>query len=548
MYFTRSSRSSRNTRSSLSSRSPRGRHGRRSQQGRRSSQRELRPLGTRRRPRVLAFLCLAPFLTGCFASSGGGAGDGKASGGDGARLRVALAFPPAENLSPYGADATILSRLGVTEGLTALDANGSAVPALAASWRREGDRSWLFTLREAVFQDGTDVTPAAVAASLGRAVAARPAPAALTGVALTAKAAGRAAVRVTTAAPDPVLPLRLSSPSLAVLAPKAYAAEGGKEGAVDVAGTGTGPFEITRLTGTTAARLDRFDDYWGGRAQAPGVDVRFVADGSARANALRTGEVDVAEAVPVAQAAGLDAATRREIATTRTTSLHLNARSGVFRNPALRAAARAAVDASVLAEGVYEGHADAGAGIYGPAVTWAQGKRVQPSGRARAVAPGGASVTLATYDNRPELPEVAQVLKQQLERAGFRVKLEVREYSRLESDALAGRFDAVVGARNSLLDTGDPVSVLAGDFTCAGGYNLSRLCDPDVDRAVGAAQAAADTDRRQDAAMAAEALILGTDAVVPLVHQRIITGVAADVRGVAPDPYERTLVGAGTRR
>ncbi|MER6786748.1 ABC transporter substrate-binding protein [Streptomyces sp. NPDC000658] len=513
----------------------------------RSPRRARRPQGSLalRRPRALVFLCLAPLLASCFASSGGG--DGKASGADGgARLRVALAFPPAENLSPYGADATILSRLGVTEGLTALDANGSAVPALAASWRREDDRTWLFTLREAVFQDGTEVTPAAVAASLARAGAARPAPAALAGVTLTAKAAGAAAVRVTTAAPDPVLPLRLSSPSLAVLAPKAFGT--GKEDAVDPVGAGTGPFEITRLTGTAAARLDRFDDYWGGRAQASGVDVRFVADGAARANALRTGEVDVAEAIPVAQAAGLDAGTRRETATTRTTSLHLNAKSGVFEDPALRAAARAAVDASVLAAGVYEGHADAGAGIYGPAVTWAQGKRVRPSGRAKAVAPGGASVTLATYDNRPELPEVAQVVKQQLEKAGFRVKLEVREYSRLESDALAGKFDAFIGARNSLLDTGDPVSVLAGDFTCDGGYNLARLCDPDVDRAVGTAQTAADTDERRDAAMAAEAVILGTDAVVPLVHQRIVTGVAANVRGVAPDPYERALVGAGTRR
>lgn len=132
----------------------------------------------RSRPRLLAALLLTPLLAGCFASGGdsdGGAADAK----DGSRLRVALAFPPAENLSPYGADATILSRLGVTEGLTALDANGAAAPALAASWRRESDRSWLFTLREAVFQNGTDVTPAAVAASLTHATEAKPAPAAL---------------------------------------------------------------------------------------------------------------------------------------------------------------------------------------------------------------------------------------------------------------------------------------------------------------------------------------------------------------------------------
>ncbi|MEV1083404.1 ABC transporter substrate-binding protein [Streptomyces sp. NPDC050211] len=491
--------------------------------------------------RVLAALLLVPVLTGCFASNGDSADDDANSG---SRLRVALAFPPAENLLPHGADATILSRLGVTESLTALDANGSAAPALAASWKQENDRTWLFTLREATFQDGTDVTPSTVAEALTHATEAKPEPAALSGVTLTAKAEGSNGVRITTKDPDPVLPLRLSSPSLAVLSPKAY---DGKD-RVDPVGTATGPFELTKVTGSTAATLDRFDDYWGGRAQASGIDVKFIADGTARTSALRTGEADLAEALPVAQAATLDEDTRKATATTRTTSLQLNTASGAFKDPKLRAAARAAIDTSALADGVYEGYADAGTGIYGPAVTWAEGKRTQPTGRAKAAAPDGTKVTIATYDNRPELPEVAQVLKQQLERAGFKVELQVREYSRLESDALDGKFDAVVLARNTLVDTGDPVAVLASDYTCDGGYNMAQLCDKRVDAAVAKAESSADTDERQDAAMAAEAAILGTDAVVPLVHQQIITGVGTSVSGALLDPYERTLVGTGTRR
>ncbi|MET8080775.1 ABC transporter substrate-binding protein [Streptomyces sp. NPDC005303] len=492
-----------------------------------------------RRRHTLGSLLLAPLLTACFASQGGDlAGDAS----DGSRLRVALAFPPAENLSPYGADATLLSRLGVTEGLTALDANGAAAPALAESWRRENDRTWLFTLREATFQDGSEVTPAAVVAALTHATEARPLPAALSGVTLTAEAAGDA-VRITTRTSDPVLPLRLSSPGLAVFAPKAYA-----PGEVDPVGTASGPFELTKVTGSTSATLDRYDDYWGGLAQASGIDARFIADGTARANAVRSGQVDIAEAIPVAQAATLDKATLEETATTRTTSLQLNTRSGPFRDPKLRAAAREAVDSLALVKGVFEEYADPGAGIYGPAVTWAEGRRVPPTGRATAAKPHGTSVTLATYDNRPELPEVAQVLQQQLQKAGFKVTLVVREYSRLESDALAGKFDAFVGARNSLVDTGDPVGVLASDYTCDGGYNLARLCDGKVDRAVAQAEAVTDTGERQDAALRAEAAILGTDAVVPLAHQAIIAGVATDVRGVLLDPYERTLVGTGTRR
>ncbi|MGZ3102562.1 ABC transporter substrate-binding protein [Streptomyces sp. H62] len=496
-----------------------------------------------RRSRLLAPFLLVPLISSCFAS-GGGDDSGSGDEGDGSRLRVALAFPPAENLSPYGADATLLSRLAVTEGLTALDANGSAAPALAESWRRDGERTWEFTLRDATFQDGSEVTPAAVADSLTHATDAEPAPAALAGVTLSAEAGGERVVRITTAEPDPVLPLRLSSPSLAVLSAKAYE----KSGHVDPVGTATGPFALTKVNGAGSATLDRFDDYWGGRAQASGIDARFIADGTARANALRTGELDIAEAVPVAQAATLDKETRRDTATTRTTSLLLNATSGTFADAKLRAAARAALDTSVFAEDVYEGYADPGAGIYGPAVTWAEGKRTRPVGRAAAGKADGKTVTLATYDNRPELPEVAQVVKQQLEKAGFTVKLTVREYSRLEGDALDGKFDAFVLARNTLLDTGDPVAVLSGDYTCDGGFNIAQLCDKDVDSAVAGAEKIADTAKRQDAAMAAEARILGSDAVVPLVHQRIITGVADSVQGVILDPYERTLVGTGTRR
>jgi peptide/nickel transport system substrate-binding protein len=496
------------------------------------------------RRRLATGLLLIPLLSGCFASGGSSASDSPGSGQSG-RLRVVLAFPPSQNYSPYGQDAYSLSRLGVAEGLTRLDTTGIAAPALAESWNSEQDgRSWVFTLRKAKFQDGSDLTPAAVAGALTNAAQAKPQPPALSGVVLSAEPAGTNQVRITTSAPDPILPQRLSNPSLAVFSPKAYE----KKDAVNPVGTGTGPFRITQITGATQATLERFDNYWGGRAEAPGIDAKFIADGTARANALRSGEADIAEAIPVSQVGSLDKDRVSEMPTSRLTSLHLNATSGPFTNPGLRAAARAAIDTSVLAKDVFEGHADPGQGLFGPALGWAAGKRIAPAGQTQPANAQGTSITLATYDNRPELPETAQVLQQQLQRAGFTVKLEVRESSRLLSDALAGKFDAFVGSRNMMLDTGDPVSVLASDFTCRGTYNLSRLCDKPVDEAVTKAETAADPGQRQSGAMAVEAAILSTDAVVPLVHQRTTIGVGSSVQKVLFDPYERMLVGTGTRR
>ncbi|WP_086838343.1 ABC transporter substrate-binding protein [Amycolatopsis kentuckyensis] len=500
-------------------------------------------MNTHRRLLVTCLL-LAPLVSGCFAPAGG-AGTSPAGSSDGARLRVALAFPPTQNFSPYGPDGYLLSRLGVAEGLTRLAADGTAAPALAASWSAEdGGRGWLFTLRDARFQDGDPVTAAAVVTALTRATRVEPVPPALAGVQLTAVAVGGKQVRVGTGTPDPALPLRLSNPALAVFSPKAYA----KQDTVNPVGTATGPFVLKGTTGTTAATLDRFDGYRDGRARSAGIDAAFVADGTARANALRTGQADIVEALPVAQLAALDERLVQVKATPRTTALYLNTKSGPFADPALRAAAREALDTSVLAKNVYEGNAEPGQGIFGPALPWAAAKRVAPQGRAKAAHPAGAAITIATHSSRPELPEVAQVLHQQLEKAGFTVELVVLPPARLDGDALAGKFDAVVTSRNVLLETGDPVTVLASDFTCAGSYNLSRVCDGKVDEAVAAAQPLADPARRQDAVMAAEAAVLATDAVIPLVSLKVAVGTGPAVEGTVPDPFERAMVGTGTHR
>ncbi|WP_228993099.1 ABC transporter substrate-binding protein [Streptomyces sp. DH8] len=504
---------------------------------------------TRRLRRAALPLAAAALLvsTACTSSGGSGSGSG-GTGGDG-RLKVALAFPPAQAMSPYSDDAVTLSRLAVVEGLTRLDRNGEARPALAVSWKRDGDRAWVFTVREGVvFHDGTKLDAAAAARSLTAARKASPKPRVLSDTTLTATAEGAETVRITTKDPDPLLPQRLANPSLSILSAAAY----GGGGPVDPAGHATGPFILAEVDGAVSATLERHDAYWGAKAKAPGVDVRFVADGTARANALRTKDVDVAEYVPISQASLLGDGLVHAFPSARTNGLSLNTGRGVFADPAMRAAAREAVDSKALADGVYEGRADTARGLLGPGVPWAAGLRTAPTGRAKAAAPAEVrrtpEIVLATYTNRPELPEAATVVQQQLEKRGFTVKQVVRDYAQMEADALAGKYDAFIQARNTLLDTADPVSYLASDFTCDGSFNISQLCSKPVDAAVDKAASLAGTDARHRAEMAAEAAILGADALVPLVHERFVQGYdETRVQGVALDPMERTLITADTR-
>ncbi|MEU0242176.1 ABC transporter substrate-binding protein [Nocardiopsis sp. NPDC006198] len=472
--------------------------------------------------------------TGCFP-----AGDDTAA--DDGRISVAMMQPPRSALSPLTDDAFKLSRWSTAETLVTLDEVGDPQPGLATEWTRTDPTTWTFTIREGVeFHDGTELTADVAAHALEYAAQASPKPRILDGVEIGVEARGDT-VTVTTAEEDPLVPQRLSSPQLSILAESAY--EGGS---VSPVGTGTGPFELVEVTGTTAARLDRFDGYWGEPALAPGIDVAFVPDGTARAAALRTGEADIVESVPTSQAALLEEDTLTEVPMPRTNTLYLNTEEGPFTDPGLRAAAREAIDRESLVEGVYEGRADVAEGLLGPALPWAA-ERPARTGATEAQDPDGASVTLATFTDRAELPEVATVLEQQLEDAGFEVEQVVREYANIEEDALSGEFDAFILSRATVLDSGDPAAYMTSDFSCDGSFNIAQLCDEGVDAALEAAELAPTGEERRAAILEAEAAVLATDAAIPMLHERVIQGDAAGVVDSAKDPRERLLVTSRTR-
>ena len=289
------------------------------------------------------------------------------SSGDG-RIRLAMFHAPEGKLNPL-TDGLKLTRWSCAESLTTLNADGDAQELLATAWKRESETTWRLTLREGVtFHDGTALSAENAAAALTFAATAAKPPRVLDGVKLTAKADGKDLL-LTTAAPDPLMPQRLSSPQLVILSPAAYPSSA--DGVIDPVGHGTGAFILKQANGSSGATLERNDKYWGTKATAPGIDVTYVPDGAARANALRTDTADIVEAVPVAQVGNIDKNLLHEVATPRTSTLYLNTRSGPFADPALRAAARNAVDPAALIKTVFEGHADSPVGLLGPAVPWA---------------------------------------------------------------------------------------------------------------------------------------------------------------------------------
>ncbi|MEE4410727.1 MULTISPECIES: ABC transporter substrate-binding protein [unclassified Serratia (in: enterobacteria)] len=472
-------------------------------------------------------------LGGCFEPA-----KPKESATEEKRIRLAMLQPPRSGLTPLSDDAFKLSRWSNAETLVTLNANGDAEPALATEWQQIDERRWRFVLRQGVsFHDGSLMTAQSVVRSLSAAMNAAPKPRILDGVELSVATEGDNVVVITTAHPDPLIPQRLSSPQLAILAERAYAANG----VVNPLQAGTGAFVLTEINGTSSARLDRFEGYWGAKAAAPGIDVSFVPDSNARAAALRTGSADLVEALPVSQLPLIEAGLIHEVPMPRTNTLYLNTRLGAFRDPAVRAAAAAAVQRQQLVDNVYEGRADLASGLLGPALPWAASLR-QPQPAKPAAAVQGKTITLATFSDRAELPEVAVYLAQQLSAAGFIVKQEVREYAHIEADALAGKFDAFILSRATVLDSGDPVAYMYSDFACQGSFNIAQLCDPKVDEALTQAAAIPAGAQRRQAIIEAESRILATHAAIPLLHERVIQGEAVAMQYAERDPRERRLV------
>ncbi|WP_257998355.1 ABC transporter substrate-binding protein, partial [Zhihengliuella halotolerans] len=306
-------------------------------------------------------LALALPLAGCFSAE-----SAESTGhGQDARISLAMMQPPRSGLNPMSDDAFKLSRWATAETLVALDDASDPVPSLATEWEQTDELTWRFAIREGVtFHDGTELTAEAAANSLRVATESTPLPRILDGVDLGVDVDGDHVV-LTTGSPDPLLPNRLSSPQLSILSENAYDGD-----TITPVGTGTGPFELISVDGTSSATLDRYDGYWGTPAAAAGIDADFVPDGTARAAALRTGTAHVVETVPAGQAASIDEELLHEVPMPRTNTLYLNSESGPFADPAVRAAAREAIDRAAIIASAYEGRADEAVGLLGPALPW----------------------------------------------------------------------------------------------------------------------------------------------------------------------------------
>ncbi|MBI1847714.1 MAG: hypothetical protein HYR86_12170 [Candidatus Rokubacteria bacterium] len=332
--------------------------------------------------------------------------------------------------------------VNVYDGLTARDAQGHLVPALAESWKRLSPTTWQFALRRGVkFHNGDDFNADCVKFTLDRATS--PETKATISSELSTIASTEIVdpftVNVITRTPDFLLPVRLGELFGLMLSPKHTAAMG-KE-AIATRPNGTGPFKLVTWSKNDQMVLEANEGYWRGAPKVKKIVVRPILEDAARVAALQAGEVDLISPIPHARIAELkrsDKLVIKTIAAPRIFHVTIDVRRPPFDNVKVRQALNHAVDVNAILKSLYFGYGtrlatvvDKGALGYDPSV---QPYPFDP-GRAKALLaeagfPNGFEAEFDSFTGSiADHAKPAEAIVGYLQKVGLKIKQNVFEFS-----------------------------------------------------------------------------------------------------------------------
>jgi MarR-like DNA-binding transcriptional regulator SgrR of sgrS sRNA len=258
-----------------------------------------------------------------------------------------------------GAQQGSLARRLVFDGLTRIDADGNARPALALRWESENnDHRWQFWLRPGVrFHDGSALTASAVESSLTGSCGA--------GCPWTAVHAVGSTIVFTADSPLPNLPALLAGDGFLI----GYAAPVSSESTELLGPTiGAGPFQVAGLSNGILTLVAN-DSCWQGRPFIDKIEIHGHVAVRDQWLDLSVGRADMVE-VPPEQLRQAQQQRLTVLSSRPTQLLALAvADSGVLGNPNLRAAIALAVDRASLSNVIFQKQGEIAAGLLPSALT-----------------------------------------------------------------------------------------------------------------------------------------------------------------------------------
>jgi peptide/nickel transport system substrate-binding protein len=486
----------------------------------------------------------------------------------GQEAQVTSVDPHHEN---YGPNLVLAAH--VFDRLIHQDETQQLTPGLAVAWEATGPTEWRFDLRPGVtFHDGSAFESGDVLASWRRAKRmGGPSSLSLYTVGIADMTAdGPLAVRVTTTAPYPLLPVELSQlpiiPSEVETATPADFASG-------AAAIGTGPFRFVSWTPETGeVRLAGNPHWWGGPVVWDKVTMRSIPDDVERLTAVISGRVDMIAGVPPADVARLEATDTVRVVSTPTVRviyLGFDVRDRVppdtraidgrrltanpFQDPRVREAVSIAIDREAIVREVMEGQAVPAPQLV-PDYLFGASSAIGPiphapeRGRAllaEAGYPDGFRTRLVcTRDRYVNDAEICDTVARMLGGIGVNVAVTtLRSGDFFGNAAEAGYPLRIAGWGTGTGEASYTLKGLLGTRDVERGIGVSNFggySNPALDAAVAEATAVFDDGERRHRLAAAMDLAMADRGVVPLHFQKALWAVRRDLR-FTPTNDEFTL-------
>ncbi|WP_326691804.1 ABC transporter substrate-binding protein [Streptomyces sp. NBC_01795] len=380
-----------------------------------------------RRAAALAAAGVLLLTSGCTVAN-----SGSAAGAD--AVQVVLPEEP-PTLEPCDASLTATGRVvrsNITEPLAErVPKTGGLEPKLATGWKQTSPTTWRFALRKGVtFHDGTAFSAKDAAFSIDRTIDSR-IECNVDGYVfgdseLTATAVDSTTLKVTTAEPDPILPLRLS---FVEMVPTSTAANAKVREPV-----GTGPYRVDAWNQGINLRLDRYEGYWGKAPDYAAALYTWRAEGSVRAAMISSGEADVAVGLAPADGAGDNSV---EYPNNETSYLRMDAGKPPLDDLRVRRAINYAIDKKGLVASVFAGLGKPAGQLVPDGVTgynpdikaWPydmkRAKSLIKKARADGV-PVGTKITIIGRNGiYPKAAEAMEVVQSALREAGLNVEVKM---------------------------------------------------------------------------------------------------------------------------
>lgn len=303
----------------------------------------------------------------------------------------------------------------------------------------------------------------------------------------------------------------------------------------------SGPFKLVEWQPGRSLSVARNPGYWQpNRPYLDELEIQVAEDGNQRLLSYQSGTAQMYAGLSYQQASGIDKSELHQLdPTARVVLLVLNDGIAPFDDLKVRTAAGLAIDRQQLASSVYRGQARAADAVIPPGIPGLTGDprwKTDASAAAAALSGSGhpgADFTLLGPTLNGVDPIVSQFVLDNLNRVGFKAKLETPDFATAIASWQANKMQALLLDNGMYLPTvGEPLIIYQTFVAAFSHWPAMRRLNAIVDRARSASSDAEVLRTGQDF----ETYVADTQAVIPMATPLLLYAIKPSVRGFQATP------------